>query len=169
VTKTWVATLPPNESSPPDDGTPTVAPSQPPVQPGEALASRGVQSEGFDLTIDITGLQRQGQTLTLSFRITNTAGEGSFWAMYETLGSESGDYTVSGVTLVDPVNAQRYLVARSGGEDGPCACSQSTGDIYLYVGDSAEFFATYAAPPPNVTTMNVEFPQFGAFTDVPIS
>jgi len=160
------------ESPAPDgasDGTQTNTPAPQPPPEGGVLASRDVQAEGYSLTIDITELKRQGQSATLSFRITNTGGGDSFWSMYETLGAESSDYTVSGVVLVDPVNAQRYLVARSGGEDGPCACSQQTSDIYLYVGDSAEFFATYAAPPPDVTTINVEFPTFGAFTDVPIS
>jgi hypothetical protein len=157
----------PGETGEAGDGGQTNQPPPPP--PGEALASRDVQSEGYSLTIDITELKRQGQSATLSFRITNTGGGDSYWGMYETLGTQPNDYTVSGVVLVDPVNAQRYLVARSGGEDGPCACSQATDDILLYVGDSAEFFATYAAPPPEVTTVNVELPTFGAFTDVPVS
>jgi hypothetical protein len=153
--------------TPPTGGTPAAAPSQPPVQPGEALASRDVQADGADLTIDITGLQRQGEAATLSFRITNT-GSVDPWYLGFALGSANLDYTVSGVTLVDPVNAQRYLVARGGGEDGDCACTQNT-NLSLSEGDSAEFFATYAAPPPEVATINVEFPRFGVFTDVPIS
>lgn len=159
------------EQVPTDEATPAPAgsdePSAPPTQPPAAgvLASRDVQLNGRDLTIDITGLQRQGQTLTLTFRVTNNADD-SFY-VGNTFGSGI-DFTVSGVTLVDPVNAQRYLVARSGGEDGPCACTQET-TFSLDVGDTAEFFANYAAPPPDVTTINVEFPRFGAFTNVAIS
>lgn len=164
---------PPATEAPPSggtgDGTQTNQP--PPVDPDGVLGSLTITSGGYDLTLDITDLKRQGQSATLSFRITNTDGEDAEygWEMYGELGTDTNDTTVSGVTLVDPVNAKKYLVARSGeDEDSPCACSP-TNAVYLYIGDSAAFYAAYAAPPPDVTTVNVEFPTFGTVTDVPIS
>jgi hypothetical protein len=162
------------EQAPAGQSTPAPTPSgDTPVEPAPAggiLASRDVQDDGDDLQIEITGLQRQGQTLSLQWRITVTsvAETGDNWYVGGSMGEGPIDFTVSGVTLVDPVNAQRYLVARSGGEDGECACTQNT-NFYMDEGDTADFFANYAAPPPDVTTINVEFPRFGAFTDVPIS
>jgi hypothetical protein len=151
------------------EGTQTNQPPPPPE--GGVLANDTVQVQGSELSIDITSLKRQGQSMTLEFRITNVRSD-SDWYAEDTLGRDLGafdyDHTVSGVELVDPVNAQRYLVARSDGEDGECACSSTRG-VYLSEGDSVEFYATYAAPPPDVTAINVEFPTFGAFTDVPIS
>lgn len=147
-----------------------VASPEPAPPAGGVLASREVQDRGHDLLFEITGLRRQGATLGLQWRITlvqaNEAGDR--WSPWSKMGSGSADFTVSGVTLVDPVNAQRYLPARSGGEDGECACSQST-NFYIEEGDTADFFANYAAPPADVTTLNVEFPRFGAFTDVPVT
>lgn len=149
---------------------PAGAPAQPPpAQPGGVIATREVQDEGATVRIDITGLQRRGQTLTLTFRLTVVAAGDADWQPWNKLGTSATDYTVSGVTLVEPVNAQRYLVARSGGQEGPCACTQRTDSISMGAGDMSEFFATYSAPPPEITTINVEFPRFGAFTNVPIS
>lgn len=143
------------------------SPPPPPAAAGGVLASGEVHNDGNQLLLEITGLLRQGQTATLSFRITNLASP-DYWMVHDNLGSGRNDFTVSGVTLVDPVNAQRYQIARSGGEDGPCACAD-TWKVNLSEGDSADFFATYAAPPPDISTINVEFPLFGVFTDVPIS
>ncbi|HEY8472367.1 MAG TPA: hypothetical protein VIL37_06980 [Natronosporangium sp.] len=141
----------------------------PPAQPGGVLASRELQDGGAKLQLDITGLQRQAQTVILTWRITVLSGDDDGnWFVADTMGSGNLDYTVSGVVLIDPVNAQRYLVARSGGEDGPCACSDNT-NFWMDEGDSVEFHATYAAPPADVTALNVEFPRFGAFTNVPLS
>jgi hypothetical protein len=158
----------PSSPSPAGSGETSPAPAQPPA--GGVLASRELQDDGHDLLLEITGLQRQGQTLSLAFRITSVAASepGAEWYMGQSLGDGVNDYTVSGVTIVDPANAQRYLVARSGGEDGECACSQGT-NIWFSEGDTVEFFASYAVPPPDVTTVNVEFPMFGVFNNVAIS
>lgn len=139
----------------------------PPAQPGGAIASREVRVGGITVRVDITVLRRQGQTLTLNWRLTVVEAE-SGWFPWDTMGSAAGDITVSGVTMVDPANAQRYLVARSGGPDGPCACTQNI-NFGMDEGDASEFFATYSAPPADITAINVEFPRFGAFNDVAIS
>lgn len=160
---------PPAGQATPGAATGAPASPAPAAQPGGVLASREVQDGGAQLRVDITGLRRQDQTVTLSWRITVLGGEdASDWYPADTMGAKNLDFTVSGVVLVDPVNAQRYLVARSGGEDGPCACSNNT-NFTMDPGDTAEFYATYAAPPADVTAINAEFPRFGAFTDVPLS
>lgn len=148
------------------EATPAAPPAPP---PGGILASREIQDDGATLRIDITGLHRQGETAILTWRITVVdGGELDRWHVGSSMGTDTRDFTVSGVVLIDPVNAQRYLVARSGGADGPCACTDNT-DFVMDGGDSSEFHATYAAPPAEVTTLNVEFPRFGAFTDVLVS
>jgi hypothetical protein len=81
-------------------------------------------------------------------------------------GTDVNDYNVSGVTLVDPVNAKRYLVATSGG--GNCVCS-TAGTNSMHEGDADSFYATFTAPPPEVTKVNVELRALGTFSDVPIS
>jgi hypothetical protein len=77
-------------------------------------------------------LARNDRLITLSWNVTVTkAGTDGTWLagtkMSASLaGLSVSDYDVSGVTLVDPVNSKRYLVARSGGSregQGRCVCS----------------------------------------------
>jgi hypothetical protein len=86
-------------------------------------------------------------------------------------GMSSGtlDYTVSDVSLIDPVNAKRYRVARNGtDQNAECVCSDTQGQ-FLEAGDATTLYAVFAAPPPEVTKVNVEMPMMGVFTDVPLS
>jgi hypothetical protein len=155
------------------DGTQT---NQPPPPPGGVLASREFQAEGLDLRAEITGLARQGQTVLLSWTITNTS-EDTDWYIGSSLNDpndESAQWNVSGVALVDPINGQRYLVARAGSEnpnamDGTCVCTSVNNTPYVRAGQTAQFNATYSAPPPELASINVDMPLAGVFTDVPIS
>jgi hypothetical protein len=154
----------------------------PSVEPGAVrtagvIAGQEVHSDGARLRVDITGLTREGRLITLDWNITmlqQNAEEN--WSLSTKLsahpaGTSVSDYDVSGVTLVDPVNAKRYLVARSGGngeEEGDCVCSNSGGGR-LAAGESASYFATFTAPPPEVTKVDVQLAQLGAINGVPIS
>jgi hypothetical protein len=66
-------------------------------------------------------LARNDRLITLSWNVTITkAGTDGTWLAGTKMsanpaGLSVSDYGVSGVTLVDPVNSKRYLVARSGG------------------------------------------------------
>ncbi|KAB8197539.1 hypothetical protein FH608_003020 [Nonomuraea phyllanthi] len=115
---------------------------------------------------DINELKRQGRTLTLTWRVTATDGR---VVLGTGLGTGPTDYTVSGVSLIDPVNAKRYRVARNGpGQDAECVCSATMGNR-LETGEASTLYAVFAAPPPDVTKINIEMPMIGVFTDVPIS
>jgi hypothetical protein len=150
-------TPPPGSTGGPD-GTTTPGPPPP---PGGVLASGEFQAVGAELRVDITSMRRQGQSLLLVWTVTHLGGEA--WNPFVTIGSD-----VSGTTLVDPVNGQRYLVARTGGADGPCVCS-TIGIDNIYPGDSSEYNATFSSPPPDVTQVNVDFPELGLIPDVPVS
>ncbi|MFF0307618.1 hypothetical protein ACFYSC_09325 [Streptosporangium sp. NPDC004379] len=163
--------------APRDGGTGTAGPgdqaspdtrTSAPAQQGTVIATRDAKIEGTELTADITGLRRQGRMVTLSWTITNTGD--TDWSMYTRLGDESTHLglTVAGVSLVDPVNAKRYRVARTGeGTGTKCVCSAYENSIDA--GEVVTMYATYAAPPPDVQKINVEMPVLGVFTDVPIS
>ncbi|MEU7987338.1 hypothetical protein AB0B56_20960 [Streptosporangium canum] len=153
---------PSGEQAPPDP-----AASAPPQQ-GEVIATRDVKAGGAELKVDVTGLRRQGRLITLSWTVTNTGD--TKWNMTSTMGDTSAylGLTVAGVSLVDPANAKRYRVARTG-EKGTAKCVCSEYDVSTEPGEVLPLYATYAAPPPDVQKINVEFPILGVFTDVPIS
>jgi hypothetical protein len=144
---------------------------QVPPQSGRPIATREVNNEGAILRVDITGLQRSDRFVTLTWNVTATEVGADGWSMDTKLGSGFVDHSVSAVTLIDTVNSLRYKVARSRAEaaeePGACVCSPTTGT--LQAGDTASYFATFTAPPPDVMKVSVDLVVLGAFNDVPIS
>ncbi|MEU6997141.1 hypothetical protein [Nonomuraea sp. NPDC046570] len=142
--------------------------SSAPAEQEKVIATRAVKAGGADLKVEITGLKRQGRLSTLTLNVTNTGD--TKWGM----GSDMGDtpanlgLTVAGVTLVDPVNGKRYTTARTGTyPKTKCLCSEY--DPTTEPGEVVPLHATFAAPPPDVTKINVDLMALGVFTDVPIS
>lgn len=122
--------------------------------------------DGGTARADVTALKRQGKTVTLNWTITVVDGEVN---IHNGMGSATLDYSVSGVSLIDPVNAKRYRVARNGtGSDAQCVCSDTQGN-FLKKGQTVTLYALFAAPPADVTKINIEMPMIGVLTDVPIS
>ncbi|MEV0348748.1 hypothetical protein AB0H88_23470 [Nonomuraea sp. NPDC050680] len=151
-------------------GAPAEAQPTAPAQEAKAIASRevkvGAGGQYGKARVDITGLKRQGRTISLNWTVTATDGKVN---LHNGMSSGTLDYTVSAVSLIDPVNAKRYRVARNGtGQDAKCVCSGTQGQ-FLESGDATTLYAVFAAPPPDVTKINVEMPMMGVFTDVPIS
>ncbi|GAA4225746.1 hypothetical protein FHR32_002289 [Streptosporangium album] len=139
-----------------------------PAQQDKVIASRKGSDDGSELRADIVGLVRQGRTITLNWNITNL-NKDKDWFLHNKLSTGTLDYTVSGVALIDPVNAKRYRVARNGpGQDAQFVCSRTQG-LQVKAGGSVSLYAVFGAPPPDVTKVNVEFPVIGVLTDVPIS
>lgn len=192
--QTTQAQAPTTESTPPE-GTPTEGPStegpstegtestpseaasapaaeqsaQP--QADKVIATREVKvagtGEATRIKVDITALLRQGKTVTLNWTVTGL--EGTYGLQQAMSTGERLDWTVSGVSLIDPVNAKRYRVARNGTDDkATCVCSNTNG-LFLDKDESASLYAVFAAPPADVTRINVEMPSVGVFNDVPIS
>ncbi|MFC7647031.1 hypothetical protein ACFQX6_45715 [Streptosporangium lutulentum] len=158
----------PAEDAPTTATAPAADPQTAPAEELRAIASRKVAHGGSNLRVDITGLRRQGKIATLTWTIANLDERNESWYVGSRLSSATLDFTVSGVKLIDPVNGKRYLVARNGtGEDAECVCSPSNETIKG--GSSLELYAVYGAPPADVTKVNIEFPDLGVFTDVPIS
>jgi hypothetical protein len=132
----------------------------------ETKVASGAAGAGGTARADITVLKRQGKTVTLNWTLTVVDGEVN---MHNGMGSATLDYSVSGVSLIDPVNAKRYRVARNGtGSDAECVCSDTQGE-FLKKGQTVTLYALFAAPPADVTKVNIEMPMIGVFTDVPIS
>ncbi|GAB2917429.1 hypothetical protein ACFMQL_19715 [Nonomuraea fastidiosa] len=143
---------------------------QPPAQEATVIATRTAKVSAGDMTgaarVDITSLRRQGKTASLTWTITATEGKVN---VHNGLGKGPLDLTVSKVSLIDPVNAKRYRVARNGTtEDAECVCSGTQGQ-FLEPGESSTLYAVFAAPPPEVTKVDIEMPMFGVLDDVPIS
>ncbi|WP_245658446.1 hypothetical protein [Microtetraspora malaysiensis] len=140
-----------------------------PAEQGTVIAGREVKAGGADLTVEITGLKRQGRLSTLTFTVTNKGD--TRWEMSSNMGDTPAGLglTVAGISLVDPVNGKRYTVARTGTPPTKAKCLCSDYDVWTEPGEVLPLHATFAAPPPDVTKINVDLKVLGVFTDVPIS
>ncbi|WP_063780954.1 hypothetical protein [Nonomuraea sp. SBT364] len=141
-----------------------------PPQSGQVIATHETDVSGASDTgrarVEVTGLKRQGKILTLNWTITAVEGKVN---MHNGMGGGALDYSVSAVSLIDPINAKRYRVARNNsGPGAQCVCSDTQGD-FLDKGDKSSLYAVFAAPPADVTKVNIEMPMIGVLTDVPIS
>ncbi|MEV4353557.1 hypothetical protein ACWEPL_07645 [Nonomuraea sp. NPDC004186] len=148
----------------------TAEATEAPAQETRAIASREADvsagGQHGKARADILGLKRQGRTLSLNWSITALDGKVN---VHNGLGTATLDFTVSAVSLIDPVNAKRYRVARNGtGQDAKCVCSGTQGQ-FLEKGQTSTLYAVFAAPPADVTKINIEMPMIGVLTDVPIS
>ncbi|MDQ2728447.1 MAG: hypothetical protein M3Y91_11425 [Actinomycetota bacterium] len=130
-------------------------------------------TDGDQIQAAITQLKRQSGVMVLSFTVTVvTMAQGhDNWQVAEFFSSigaphDLGD-SVYGVYLLDSSNQKKYLVATDA--QGNCACSTNLNDTFIKDGQSTALTATFAAPPPNVTSVDVNVPHFGPFLGVPIS
>ncbi|MER7208466.1 hypothetical protein [Streptosporangium sp. NPDC000239] len=138
------------------------------VEQEKVIAARKVKAGGADLVVRITGLRRQGRLATLTWTVTNTGD--ARWQMSNDMGDTPGGLglTVGGISLVDPVNGKRYTVARTGAYPKvTCLCSSY--DVFTEPDEVLPLHAAFAAPPPDVTKINVDLKVLGVFADVPIS
>jgi hypothetical protein len=142
--------------------------------PDHVIASRTAQIGYVDVDLAITHLERSGETTSLSIKLTN---EDTLWANVDDIfddgetqpirnsDSRENGSSVDGIYLLDRAHGQKYLVARD--PDGRCICDSGLAGRRVAEG-TISLSATYGAPPPNVTAVDVVVPRFGTFANVPL-
>jgi hypothetical protein len=143
--------------------------------PEQAIATRSGSMDQKPVTLEIVELKRSGGTSALTFRVSARAGaSGAQVAQTFDDGlsqklkdaTDSGD-TLDGISLVDSKNRKRYLVGRDA--NGHCVCDSNLSNAFANEDAPVILSATFAAPPPDVSAMDVVVPKFGTFKDVPVS
>jgi hypothetical protein len=134
-----------------------------PVLAQDVLSAEG---ETPDVRIEVRDLKRgDGDTVTLRLRLVNESGEvfeGS--CLMREYGANDNCGTFSGAYLLDPTNKKKYLVVRD--TEGQCVCS---GVDNLEDGKKMNIWATYPAPPADVTKVTLVVPLFEPIEGVPIN
>jgi hypothetical protein len=69
-------------------------------------------------------------------------------------------------SLVDAKNSKLYLVASDG--EGNCLCSRNLSRVFLDKNLSVLMYAIFAAPPVDITTVDMRIPTFGTVRNVPV-
>ena len=108
-------------------------------------------------------LQRHDELSTLRFSLTYL-GTDEF-SVNNDLGSPTS-YDVSGVSLIDGRNSKRYLAAHDSKDH--CVCSSTIG-VRIKPNTSYQLSATFAAPPSDVTSVQLDIPGVGTLSDVPVN
>jgi hypothetical protein len=158
----------------------TTAPPTPadPAQPsgddqlGEPVATRTSADDGKKVTLTLYGLQRGGSTSHLNFTLTSPGSKTDRIQVAQFLSDknyssiDSTGFAADGLQLIDGKNAKLYLVASDG--KGQCLCSRGLEGVFLQGNAPVLFSATFAAPPADVTQVDVRIPSFGTVKNVPV-
>jgi hypothetical protein len=149
------------------------------VVPAKAIAARKGSISRNPATLEVLELRRGSETTALTLRV-STDGSSEFQigeafddgVEQKVQGASTSDAPVNltsldGITLVDTKNRKRYLVGRD--SKGVCACDSGLGGVFLGRDNPVILSALYAAPPADVSAVDVLVPRFGTFNDVPVS
>lgn len=129
----------------------------------EVLSAEG---QNPDVRVELRDLKRGDDgTVTLRLRLVNESGE-DFAAscLMREEGQNDSCGVFSGAYLLDAANQKKYLVVRD--SQGACICSSLD---TVADGKRMNVWATYPAPPPEVTEVSVIVPLFEPIEDVPIT
>ena len=154
----------PSSGQPTPASTPSVAAEQPfAVRPG---AVRRVRVHAA-----IFPVRRSGQTATANVMISaddpfnDVDLEERLSDRNPEVGSRS-PRSVDGLRLIDGKNKKTYLPATTA--DGVCACTPADGGMWNKT-NVVWVSVVFAAPPADLTTIDVQIPLFGTVTNVPLS
>lgn len=160
--------------SPADPGSapPSGNPSQTPGDLGPVVGTRTSSSSGGTrIELRLHQLTREGSLSHLNLTIsTDSTKNYQVAGLLSDGNSEAGDasaWAADGITLEDGTHRKLYLVASDG--QGTCLCTRDLSSVFLSDSEPFVVSATFAAPPPDITTVDVRIPGFGVFTRVPVS
>lgn len=161
----------PSASAPASGGAPTPAdPNQPAAgdQLGQVFATRTASYEGTKLTMNVYPIRRDGGTshLNLSMESSNRINLGQVLSDGNYQAIDDTGFAADGLQLVDGKNSKVHLVASDG--NGQCLCSRNLLQARPSSSNPVLISATFAAPPTDVTTVDVRIPNFGTVSDVPV-
>jgi hypothetical protein len=146
---------------------------------GQPVASRTANSGRWSIRLDVYPIRRGDRTVTANYRVTalsttETSSPSDRPRMQVAGLLSDGNYrsvdfdghAADGVQLVDTKNAKAHLPASDG--KGVCLCPRGLASSFIPEGGSMVFSAVYAAPPADVTTMDMTVPKFGTISRVPV-
>jgi hypothetical protein len=157
----------PAQPTPADPGQPSAG-----DQLGTPVATRNASAKGKKITMVMYPVKRAATTSTVNFSISSPVQPTEQIQVAQLL--SDGDFSAvdfkgaaaDGVQLVDGKHAKLYLVASDG--KGNCACSRDLSGVFLSNNTPVLISATFAAPPADVSTVDVRVPSFGTVANVPV-
>jgi hypothetical protein len=160
----------PSASSPPTPADP----SQPagPDQLGDPVVTRSSAADGDKVKLTLYPVVRDGAVSHVNLELSATDEDAksvqisSLLSDANTTTSDSTGDAADGLQLVDGKNKKLYLVASDG--KGRCLCSRNLNNLFLDYGNPVLLSASFAAPPADVSAVQVRIPSFGTVKNVPV-
>jgi hypothetical protein len=140
------------------------------TQLGAPVATREAGKGGGKIQLTLYPVLRDGTTSHVNLALKVPAGTDKVQldALLSDGNNDAGDsgpWAADGIQLIDGKNSKLYLVASDGQKQ--CLCSRNLVGVFA---DTTPLMisATFAAPPANVTKVDVRIPAFGTVTNVPV-
>lgn len=174
ATSTGSSATEPSTETTTDTGETETGPQEQP----EVLASAESSIDKDPARIEIVSLVRSGSVVQLTLRLHNLRDEddpgatdmGVSTAFDDSLSKYNGfdnpPDTLDAVYLVDGKNKKKYLVAHDSA--GQPLTDTNLNGIFIAAGEFVTLSASLAAPPADVTDVDVFIPKFGTLSGVPI-
>ena len=161
----------PSDTGTPDPGqAPSVTPGEDSGDLGAPVATRTAAVHEGTMKLEVFQPRRRDNAMYLTVRLTAVGQKARIWYALSDQDRQAGDsenFAPDGFQLVDGVHKKVYLVAHDG--NGHCFCSpRDLGQDAKEPGSPVLVSATFAAPPQDVTKINIQVPSFGTFLDVPL-
>ncbi|GAA3762097.1 hypothetical protein GCM10022225_54780 [Plantactinospora mayteni] len=148
-----------------------------PAELGPVVATREVQFDGngagevVPIKVELYGLRRDQGFLTVRVRLTNVSPDPKQdWQISSTFQGDAprlkSGSAFSGVYLVDRKNRKQYLVARNANQQ--YLASADLGAVFVEPRQAVDLFATFGAPPDDVSSVDVVIPRIPVFENVPL-
>lgn len=186
------SSAPPPVAPPPASTTPTTAtgsadPTAGPTDPASASPSpsgsatdqlgtpagtRTGSADGQRVVLTLYPVVRSGTTSEIEFTLSADVPRTKRVQVAQLLSdgnyqeSDASGLAADGLTLVDGRHSKLYLVASDG--QGTCLCSRDLASVFLVENEPVVLSATFAAPPADVTTVDVRVPNFGTLRNIPV-
>ncbi|HEY5821893.1 MAG TPA: hypothetical protein VIT20_07950 [Propionibacteriaceae bacterium] len=160
-------------TGPSSDPSASSATSAPTDQLGQSVATRQSAKAGKKITLTLYPVVRDGTTSHLNFTLaadvesTEKVQIADLLSDNNASAGDSGPWATDGIQLIDGKNSKVYLVASDGQKH--CLCSDDLAGVFLSDNVPVILSSTFAAPPPDVTTVDVRVPNFGTVADVPVA
>jgi outer membrane protein OmpA-like peptidoglycan-associated protein len=124
---------------------------------------------GPDLQIDIFSLERESDDMVVLEMAASNVGEDETVELQHAFRAADGVFnTPDGVTLIDPLNQDRYYpLMRSDGDT--CLCTEYSDASRIEPGQSVDIWVAFPAPPEEVTSMAIATPVAPDFMNVPLT
>ena len=129
-----------------------------------------LDSTPVPLRIDVTGLERNGDLVELTFVMTNEADPSTPgfepYSVFSDPRTGDGAYAISGTSLIDGEGQKAYLTVLD--SEGTCLCTGGMSGVSIPGGGSMQMSATFGGLPESLESVDVSVPGFAPVTGVPI-